>query len=81
VPLANGTAETFVQRARNTPISGVKNCFMCHNPTSYSFQPPPPAKLADRLVALSHVLAIGSRYEVPNSISGKLLLVPEVGGR
>jgi len=78
VDLANGTAETFVQNANNTPISGVLNCFLCHNPTSYSFQPPPPAKLADRLVALSHVLAIGSPYEVPNSISGKLLLRPLV---
>jgi len=79
VNLANGTAETFVQRAKNTPITSVKNCFMCHNPRSYSFQKPPPAKLADRLIALSHVLAIGSPYEVPNSISGKLSLVPEVG--
>jgi hypothetical protein len=81
VDLANSTAETFVQNADNTPISGVLNCFLCHNPTSYSFQTPPPAKLPNRLVALSHVLAIGSPYEVPNSISGKLLLRPLVRGR
>ena len=78
VDLANATAETFVQNADNTPISGVVNCFLCHNAGSYSFQNPPPAKLPNRLIAISHVLAIGSPYEVPNSISGKLLLVPQV---
>lgn len=62
VDLANGTAETFVQNANNTPISGVLNCFLCHNPTSYSFQTPPPAKLANRLVAscVGHRLALRS---------------------
>jgi hypothetical protein len=78
VDLANVTAETFVQNAKNTPISGVQNCFMCHNPGSYSFQNPPPPKLANRLIALSHVLAVGSPYEVPNSIAGRLLLLPQV---
>jgi hypothetical protein len=81
VNLANATAETFFQNARNTPISGVVNCFFCHNAESYSFQPPPPAKLTNRLIAISHVLAIGSPYEVPNSISGKLLLTPQVRRR
>jgi hypothetical protein len=81
VDLANSTAETFVQNAVNTPISGVLNCFLCHNPTSYSFQTPPPAKLPNRLVALSHVLAVGTPYEVPNSISGRLLLRPLVRGK
>ena len=78
VNLANATAETFVQNAVNTPIKNVVNCFLCHNAGSYSFQNPPPAKLQNRLIAISHVLAIGSPYEVPNSISGKLLLVPQV---
>ncbi|NPU10140.1 hypothetical protein HL666_05160 [Bradyrhizobium sp. 83002] len=77
VNLANATAETFVQQADNTPIKNVLNCFLCHNPTSYSFQTPPPAKLPNRLIALSHVLSIGSPYEVPNSISGKLLMRPD----
>jgi hypothetical protein len=81
VNLTNATAETFVQNAVNTPISGVINCFSCHNAGSYSFQPPPPAKLQNRLIALSHVLAIGSPYEVPNSIAGKLLLRPLVPAR
>lgn len=79
VNLANSTAETFVQvSAPSVPavLGAVTNCFGCHNPTSYSFQTPPPAKLKNRLVALSHVLAIGSVYEVPNSISGNLQLVP-----
>jgi hypothetical protein len=80
VDLANVTAETFVQNAKNTPMKNVVNCFTCHNPTSYSFQDPPPPKLANRLVALSHVLAIGSPYEVPNSISGRLLRTPRIPG-
>ena len=79
--LANATAETFIQNADNAPIGKVLNCFLCHNPTSYSFQNPPPAKLPNRLIALSHVLAVGSPYEVPNLISGKLLLRPRVPGR
>jgi len=81
VDLANVTAETFVQNAKNTPISGVLNCFLCHNPTSYSFQNPPPPQLPNRLVALSHVLAVGSPYEVPNSIAGRLLLRPQIRGK
>jgi hypothetical protein len=76
VDLANATAETFVQNANNTPIGGVLNCFLCHNAGSYSFNPALPA-LTNRLVALSHVLAVGSTYEVPNLISGKLPLVPQ----
>jgi len=70
VTLANSTAETFVQVAKNTPIANVQNCFLCHNAGSYSFQNPPPAKLVNRKIAISHVLAIGSPYAVPNSISG-----------
>jgi hypothetical protein len=45
VDLANVTAETFVQNAKNTPISGVLNRFLCHNAGSHSFQTPPPAQL------------------------------------
>lgn len=71
VNLANTTAETFFQEARNQPMSNVQNCFTCHNPTSYSFQPSPPP-LANRLIALSHVLAYGSPYAVPNLITGRV---------
>jgi hypothetical protein len=81
VNLANATAETFVQNPNNKPIGNVVNCFLCHNAQSYSFQTPPPAQLANRLIALSHVLAIGSPYEVPNSIAGKLSLQPRAGAR
>lgn len=80
VNLANATAETFVQNAKNTPISNVLNCFLCHNASSYSFQTPPPPQLPNRLIALSHVLSYGSVYEVPNSISGKLLRRPLIHG-
>jgi hypothetical protein len=73
INLANATAETFIQ---SNPGFGLKNCFACHNLTSYSFQDPPPPKLPPRLIALSHVLAIGTPYEVPNSISGKIQLAP-----
>lgn len=76
VNLANSTAETFVQTATNTPIANVTNCFLCHNPTSYSFQTPPPPKLPNRLVALSHVLAVGSPYAVPNQISSQAASEP-----
>ncbi|HEX3152145.1 MAG TPA: hypothetical protein VHR66_28995 [Gemmataceae bacterium] len=72
VSLANSTAETFVQGTKNAPISQVQNCFMCHNGGSYSFQNPPPPKLVNRRVAISHVLAVGSQYAVPNSISGTI---------
>jgi hypothetical protein len=81
VNLANATAETFFQNADNTPISKVQNCFTCHNPTSYSFQTPPPDKLPNRLIALSHVLSIGTPYEVPNSISGRVGLRPPPRGK
>lgn len=77
--LTNTTAETFLQTAGTTvPVNFTLpyNCFGCHNPTSYSFQTPPPAKLKNRLVAISHVLSIGTPYEVPNSISGNLQRVP-----
>lgn len=68
VSLANTTAETFAQGATASSFS---NCFACHNPTSYNFQTPPPAQLASRRIAVSHVLSVGSPYAVPN-----LLTVP-----
>lgn len=70
VNLANTTAETFFQTPTNTGgPSTWQNCFSCHNPTSYSFQTPPPPALPNRLIALSHVLAAGSVYAVPNVVS------------
>ena len=78
VNLANTTAETFEQYATNTDMSKVKNCFMCHNASSYSFQSPPPAQLKNRLVAISHTLSVGTDYAVPNMVSGnvKMLFFP-----
>lgn len=69
VLLANTTAETYLQVANVNPQSGWINCFSCHNPTSYSFQKNPPP-LANRLIALSHVLSVGTYYAVPNLITG-----------
>lgn len=73
--LANVTAETFVQSATNNPIGN--NCFTCHNATSYGFQKSPPP-LKPRLIALSHVLSIGTPYAVPNLISGSVGGAPEL---
>jgi len=64
VSLANTTAETFVQ---GTNSSQMKNCFMCHNATSYSFSPP---TLATSRIAISHVLAIGTDKAVQNQVQG-----------
>lgn len=73
ISLANTTAETFVQAAKNSPPNPILNCFLCHNATSYNFQNPPPEKLAPRRIAISHVLGVGTAYAVPN-----LLTVPIV---
>jgi hypothetical protein len=69
VNLANTTAETYVQIARNTPANGVQNCFLCHNGTAYSFRTNPPP-LLPRRIALSYVLGVGTPYAVANQISG-----------
>jgi hypothetical protein len=66
--------ETFVQYPQNTPIIRVQNCFSCHNAVSFSSKSPPLAPIQPRLVAVSHMLAEGSPYEVPNLISGRLPL-------
>ena len=84
VNLANTTAETFFQVPKMEPSNAVPtaagntmlNCFLCHNATSYNFQSNLP-KLPSRLIALSHVLAIGSAYAVPNVMP---VLVPTSQG-
>lgn len=40
INLANSTAETFVQNARNTDRSKVVSCFSCHNPFPPFFEQP-----------------------------------------
>jgi hypothetical protein len=75
VTLANTTAETFQQYPSNADMGKVKNCFMCHNASSYSFQTPPPAQLKNRLVAISHTLSVGTDYAVPNMISGNVRML------
>lgn len=76
VNLANTTAETFFQVPHVSPSNAVpsangstmQNCFLCHNPTSFNFQTPPPAKLASRRIAISHVISANSPYAVQNQI-------------
>lgn len=67
ITLANSTAESFFQVAKNTPSNEVKNCFSCHNASSYTFSKNP-KKLENRRVAISHVLGEGTTYAVPNTI-------------
>ena len=74
VNLANTTAETFQQFPTNADMGKVKNCFMCHNAGSYSFQSSPPP-LNNRLVAISHTLSVGTDYAVPNMISGNVRML------
>ncbi len=74
VNLANTTAETFQQYPTNTDMSKVKNCFMCHNASSYSFQSSPPP-LKNRLIAISHALSVGTDYAVPNMVSGDVRML------
>jgi hypothetical protein len=74
VNLANTTAETFQQFPSNADMSKVKNCFMCHNASSYSYQSSPPP-LNNRLVAISHTLSVGTDYAVPNMVSGDVKML------
>lgn len=67
VTLANSTAESFIQVAKNTPMTKVQNCFTCHNASSYTFGSNPD-KLSKRTIAISHVLGEGTSYAVPNII-------------
>jgi hypothetical protein len=71
VNLANTTAETFVQQASNkVPPASLRNCFLCHNPTSYSFPGNTfPKNLSNRRISMSHVLSEGTPYAVPNVAS------------
>jgi hypothetical protein len=81
VNLANTTMETFQQYPQSNPIIKVQNCFSCHNAVSFSSKSPPLPPIQPRLVALSHLLAEGSPYEVPNLIFGKLPLKPQSPGQ
>ncbi len=64
VSLANSTAETFQQEATNAvPPQNLQNCFACHNPQVFA---PGQPQLQSRRIAISHVLAVGTAYAVPN---------------
>ncbi|HVY68535.1 MAG TPA: hypothetical protein VHH73_01315 [Verrucomicrobiae bacterium] len=69
VNLANTTAETFVQVPSNSNPNTVQNCFLCHNPGSYTSTNS--YSLPLRRIAISHVLSRGTNaafYGVPNLI-------------
>ncbi len=68
ISLMNSTAETFLQSQKGQQG---QNCFECHSATSFSFQGIQPAPLATRRVAIMHMIATGSAYDVPNSLPVK----------
>ncbi len=69
VNLSNTTAETFEQNPAGTTSPGAKqNCFSCHNPQTFQNVAPMP-NLNARRIALSHVLAAGTLYAIPNEVA------------
>jgi hypothetical protein len=68
ISLMNSTAETFLQSAKGQQGN---NCFACHSATSFSYQGIQPKALKPRRIAISHLVAIGSPYEVPNTLPVK----------
>lgn len=68
ISLMNSTAETFLQSAKGKQGN---NCFECHNAGSFSYSGIQPAPLKARRVAISHMIATGSVYDVPNSLPVK----------
>lgn len=65
ISLMNSTAETFLQSAKGQQGN---NCFECHSATSFSYQGIQPKALTPRRIAISHMVAMGSAYEVPNTL-------------
>ncbi|MBL8651678.1 MAG: hypothetical protein JNL35_14900 [Sphingopyxis sp.] len=68
VSLMNSTAETFLQSAKGQQGN---NCFECHSATSFSYAGIQPKALPIRRIAISHLIAVGSAYEVPNTLPVK----------
>lgn len=65
ISLMNSTAETFLQSAKGQQGN---NCFECHSATSFSYAGIQPKPLPVRRIAISHMVAMGSPYEVPNRL-------------
>jgi hypothetical protein len=65
ISLMNSTAETFLQSAKGQQGN---NCFECHSATSFSYAGIQPKALPVRRIAISHLIAVGSAYEVPNTL-------------
>jgi hypothetical protein len=65
ISLMNSTAETFLQSSKGNQGN---NCFECHSATSFSYNGIQPKALATRRVAIMHMIATGSAYDVPNSL-------------
>ena len=68
ISLMNSTAETFLQSAKGQQGN---NCFECHSATSFSYSGIQPKPLPVRRIAISHLIAVGSAYEVPNTLPVK----------
>lgn len=68
ISLMNTTAETFLQSTKGNQGN---NCFECHNAGSFSYSGIKPKQLAARRVAIMHMVAMGSAYEVPNTLPVK----------
>jgi len=70
VNLTNTTAETFRQSATRSP-QPQNNCFACHFPGSNNYQPCPGIKaLPNHLIAVSHVITLGTPFATENQIPG-----------
>lgn len=76
ISLMNTTAETFLQSTKGNQGN---NCFECHNAGSFSYSGIQPKQLTARRVAIMHMIAVGSAYEVPNTlpVKGKNAAKPE----
>jgi hypothetical protein len=68
ISLMNSTAETFLQSTKGNQGN---NCFECHSASSFSYPGIQPKPLPFRRVAIMHMIAVGSAYDVPNSLPVK----------
>ncbi|HTD22060.1 MAG TPA: hypothetical protein VK738_05370 [Terriglobales bacterium] len=68
VNLANTTAETFQQLAANPGTKPTNNCFSCHYPGANNYPACGYNKLPKNVIAVSHVITLGTPWAVENQI-------------